>query len=73
MIKGLLILFNIGVFLFGITTGTAVGNILVYSILALLAVVAMEKLFFKNRVRKDAQYDSKYSKSYWKYRNKFDR
>lgn len=71
--KNLLILFLVGVFFFGVITGAPVGSILFYGILLLVVVMGIKNMLFKNMVKKDAQYDSKYSKHYRKYRNRFDR
>lgn len=71
--KAILIIFIIGVFLFGVITGVPVGSALLYGGLLLIGIIAVKGMLFKNMVKKDAQYDSKYSKHYRKYRNKFDR
>ncbi|EUJ39632.1 hypothetical protein [Brochothrix campestris] len=71
--KALLITFLIGVFFFGVLTGIPVGSVLLYGILLLIAVIVFKGMLFKNMVKKDAEFDSRYSKHYRKYRNKFDR
>ena len=69
----LLILIIVATFLFGVITGFPVANIVLGGIVLVIVLATLKSLLFRNRVKKDAQFDSKYNKHYHRYRKKYDK